>query len=211
MNIRYTPLGALEANCIFLTNPDSPDNELILVDPGDEPDKIIKIIDKNSFKLIKILLTHGHFDHVGAAESLQSRYSVPVCIHPSDYLLVDAAAEYSAAFGGYPTKKIGEKTPLLDGEAIDFAGSSIKVIHTPGHTSGSLSFYIEANKIVLTGDTLFAGGVGRTDLVGAVPDSLFPSIKEKLYCLPEDTEVIAGHGEMTTIGEEKRSNRFVRG
>ncbi|MDR2401674.1 MAG: MBL fold metallo-hydrolase [Deferribacteraceae bacterium] len=207
MKIEYLPLGVIEANCIFLT---AENGELILVDPGDEPERLAGAIESNSLTLIKILLTHGHFDHIGAAETLQKKYKVPVFIHPSDYLLADAASEYSFSFGGYPTKKIKEKKPLADGEIIDFDDSAIKVIHTPGHTSGSVSFYIEKLSTVLTGDTLFAGGVGRTDLVGAMPDALIPSIREKLYTLPDDTAVIPGHGELTSIGDEKRYNRFVR-
>jgi glyoxylase-like metal-dependent hydrolase (beta-lactamase superfamily II) len=207
MKIECVPLGVIAANCVFLY---AEGGELILVDPGDEPQKIIEIIEKNDLKPVKILLTHGHFDHVGAAETLQRKYNVPVFIHPSDNLLADAAADYSAAFGGFPTQKIEEKFPLADGDVIELAEETIKTLHTPGHTSGSVSFYIESCNTVLSGDTLFAGGVGRTDLVGAAPDALAPSIREKLYTLPDKTEVIPGHGDFTTIGEEKRYNRFVR-
>jgi glyoxylase-like metal-dependent hydrolase (beta-lactamase superfamily II) len=207
MKIEYIPLGLIEANCVFLS---AENGDLILVDPGDEPIKIKEFIEKTKVRLTKIFLTHGHYDHLGAAETLQEEFAVPVYLHPADYILADLAPDYSADFRGHPTKKIKNKTPLADGEIFDFAGNSIKVLHTPGHTAGSVSFYLEDSELVITGDTLFADGVGRTDLLGAMPDSLAPSIREKLYTLPDNTAVLPGHGGLTTIGYEKKYNRFIR-
>jgi glyoxylase-like metal-dependent hydrolase (beta-lactamase superfamily II) len=206
MKINFFPLGMIGANCVFLSDC----VELVIFDPGDEPQSVADMIEKGGYVPKMILCTHGHFDHICAAEYLSRRYGIDVYMHRDDFTLAGKAKKTALQFGVYPTELMEEIREIADGDEYMFNGAVIKAIHTPGHTVGSVCFYIEALKCLISGDTLFNNSIGRTDLEGSIPEALVPSIREKLYVLPEDTVVIAGHGDTTTIGKEMRCNQFVR-
>jgi hydroxyacylglutathione hydrolase len=199
MQIQTFNVGILSTNC-YVANC-TKTREAIIIDPGfdytHEADQIMRYVDKNTLKVKFIVNTHGHSDHIQGDKILKRKYGVPICIHALDehYL-----------------KELGESIPpanilLEDGTVLKFGQSTLKVMHTPGHTLGGLSLVGE--KLVFTGDTLFAGGIGRTDFGGGSDRDMKLSL-EKLMCFPDDYVVFPGHGAVSSIGEEKRVNPFLR-
>ncbi len=212
MEMIIKALGMIQANCYILfdkskvVNPESK-VDAIVIDPGDESEKIIEILDKKNLTLKYIILTHGHGDHIGAAAELRQLTGAPVLVHEADEVMLgDARMNFSASMPSFPPISITADRFLVDGEEIDFSGGIIKVIHTPGHTLGGISLYI--GNSVFTGDTLFRGSIGRTDLAGGNLETLKNSIIEKLYKLPDETLVFPGHGESSSIGWEKENNYY---
>ncbi len=196
--ISFNPLGT---NCSVLWNEGA--RGCVVADPGmaspEEYNRLKELFEKNSLTLEAIILTHGHFDHTWGVESLLKQYPVPVYMHPADrFLLPKGLAKLD-----FPTLDIA------DGDALTLAGISWKVIHTPGHTPGSVCWWSQADSLLLSGDTLFAGSIGRTDLEGGDYEKLMSSIKEKLLCLPGETDVIPGHGGATSIAREGMYNPFL--
>ncbi len=185
--------------------------EAVVFDPGGDYPVIKKFLDENALSVKYILATHGHFDHTGAAAEMKAGCGARFMIHGADERLLDEGAAHSAMYGMGPYIRPGADRLLSDGDVIEFLGLGIKVIHTPGHTAGGVSFYIEPLGALISGDTLFFESVGRTDFETGDPEALIASIKEKLYILPDDTRVFPGHGVSTSIGHEKTSNPFVRG
>jgi len=198
-------VGQLGCNCVILWN--TSDKVATLVDPGDEVERISKAVDRLDISVKTILLTHAHFDHVGAAAALQELWNCPVLLHPLDMPLLEQIDEQTSYFRFPPIKK-PNASPFSDELPL-----SLGLMHTPGHSPGSCSFLAETTKgmTLLSGDTLFAGGVGRTDLLGGDFHSLENSIRTKFYTLPHETIVIPGHGPKTTIAAERRGNPHVRG
>jgi glyoxylase-like metal-dependent hydrolase (beta-lactamase superfamily II) len=194
------PLAPIGANCYLLSDSAG---RLTIIDPGGEPERIIAYIDKNKLTPHQIIFTHGHFDHVGAAAELKTRYNIPIFMHEGD----EAMLAHSATRIGI---KVKATHSLKDGQTLDFE-VKIHVIHTPGHSAGGVCLYIPAMKLVFTGDTLFQESIGRSDLPQGDGNTLLRSITNKLYTLDDDTRVLAGHGDESTIGHEKRFNPFVRG
>ena len=192
-------------NCILIINKTT--REALIVDPGYEAERIEQAVIKADCKPVAILLTHGHFDHVMAVDSLRNEYHIPVYIHLDEKeLLGDSILNHSAKYGiPYQTKV--DKL-LLDNEKLYLAGINIEVIHTPGHTSGGCCYYLPEEAVLISGDTLFYGTVGRTDLETSSGAAMKASIKRLLSELPEDVQVFPGHGDATTIGHEKRYNPF---
>jgi hydroxyacylglutathione hydrolase len=181
----------------------------MLIDPGDDADKIIGQIKKRNVEVTKIVLTHGHADHIGAIPDLKKYTGAPVLIHSEDaIMLTDSMANLSAVFDA-PFVAEPADGLLKDGDLI-FAGDiKLKVLFTPGHTPGGISLY-EANAgVVFTGDALFAGSIGRTDFPMASHEQLIEAIQEKLLSLPDETIVYPGHGPQSTIGEEKEGNPWL--
>lgn len=180
-----------------------------LIDSGGfENDIIESILKQNNMNLEYILLTHGHLDHVSGARELQINLDVPVYINEEDHFLVKILEQQLALYG-LPTSKPPEKlTFIKDSDIIKLGNIEIKVISTPGHSPGCVCYYIESEKLIFVGDTIFNESIGRTDLPGGSYDQLMKSIKEKLMILPDDTKVLSGHGPETTIGEEKLNNPF---
>ncbi|BCB97244.1 MBL fold hydrolase [Dissulfurispira thermophila] len=204
MLIKSIVVGPLEVNCFIVA--DDISKKAIVVDPGDEPDRIIDIIKSKDFIVKYIICTHGHFDHVGAVSDLKKETDAKVIIH-KDELVIYSAAKDMAAFWGYDLEPLPDPDVLVkDGEDITVEDMSFKVFHTPGHSPGSICLYSEG--IVVTGDTIFAGSVGRTDFYGGDINKLRESFK-RLMSLPENTRVLPGHGPETTIGREKRENMFI--
>jgi len=204
MKYDVMPIGPYEANCVILWN----DPALAwVIDPGADSDVILDFMDTHGLKAGVVVLTHGHFDHVSAVNEILARFPVPVYLHPDD-----AAFAFSPlnTMPPYPStaKPASLKTDKGDGDTLEVGGLSAKLIHTPGHTPGGWCLYFESDKLLVSGDTLFAGSVGRTDFPGGSWEELEASLK-RLKVLPDDTRVICGHGPLTTIGNEKRSNPYL--
>lgn len=199
------PSGPLEVNCVVIYN----DEKGLIFDPGGSIERITDFFDKNRIVPELILNTHGHFDHIGAVSDLKRRYSIPFAMSKKDEFLLRQASVHASFFGLPPVISPEIDLDIHEGSRIENSVADITVFDTPGHTPGGLSFYIEALNILITGDTLFNGSVGRTDFPYSDFDELKKSIR-KLYNLKDDTVVIPGHGELTKIGIEKRGNPFVR-
>ncbi|MCL5774438.1 MAG: MBL fold metallo-hydrolase [Firmicutes bacterium] len=189
MLIETLVVGFLENNCYILADEDS--RSAVIIDPGDNEEDILKTVNEKKFKVEKILLTHGHPDHVGAAEAASSETGAPVYIHDEDKKLF----------------KIKAQKPVAENDSITFGKYTIKVLHTPGHTPGSVCFLADGK--LFSGDTVFAGSVGRTDLPGGSYRDIMKSIKEKILPLSDDVEILPGHGPSSSIKEEKRENPFL--
>jgi glyoxylase-like metal-dependent hydrolase (beta-lactamase superfamily II) len=203
MLIKNIVVGPLEVNCFVIADEGS--KKAIVVDPGDEPDRIMDIIENNGFVVEYIICTHGHFDHVGAVSDLKKDTGARVLIH-KDELEIYSSAKDMAAFWGYDLDPLPDPDILAkDADVVTAGNLSFKVIHTPGHSPGGMCLYGEG--LVITGDTIFAGSVGRTDFYGGDIGLLKKSFK-RLMELPENTRVLPGHGPETTIGREKRENMF---
>lgn len=204
------PVGPLACNCAIVADPES--RKAVVIDPGGDPDRILARIKRGGFSVEAILHTHAHIDHVAAAAELQKHAPVDARIHKADHFILDMLP-VQAMFVGLPLvsrPQLG--ADLADDAVLKIANLEILVIHTPGHSPGSVSFLISSGseRILFSGDTLFQGGVGRTDLWGGDSRILTRSIRDRLYTLDGDLEVVPGHGDRTTIGEEKDSNPFVR-
>lgn len=201
-------VGPLGVNCILLGSEKG--GEGVVVDPGDETERIVAKIREHQLEIVAIINTHGHFDHVGGNHPLKQVINAPLYIHPGDAPLLKRVASTAAIYGLPGVDSPAADRELADGDSICFGRHCIKVIHTPGHTPGCCSLYLDDQSLLLSGDTLFAEGVGRTDLPGGSHQQLVGSIREKLFILPDDVRVVPGHGPSTTIGHEKRHNIYLR-
>lgn len=201
-NLVLRPVGT---NCLLVMNKET--KEMLITDPGDDPSGIMNAVTRFGGNPVAILLTHGHYDHILAVEAVKDMFEVPVYAHRNEQeLLRSPSLNLSGTWmEGFSTKA---DHLLTDGEKLNLAGTEIEVLHTPGHTKGSCCFYLPQEQVLLSGDTLFAGSVGRMDFPTGSPLQMKASIKKLLSELPEDTEVYPGHGEATTIGYEKRYNPF---
>lgn len=198
--VQKLEVGPMGANCYIVA--DKATRNAFLVDPGGDPDRIKGALKKAGLSLKFIINTHGHGDHILA----NAYFSVPVYVHRLDGdFLTDPSKNLSGFFGLFLKASKADKL-LEDGERISIDGLEAEIIHTPGHTPGGISIKIDG--VVFTGDTLFAGGVGRTDLPGGDEEQLFKSIKNRLFVLDDDIVVYPGHGPQSTIGREKKSNPF---
>ena len=206
MKVETYELGPVMTNCYFTINEDT--KETIIVDPADRADIIIKKVNEESLRPVAILLTHGHFDHISAAEELAKEYHLPIYAAKEEKEIAESPTlNFSTAM-----RKNISLTPtnlLEDNDVIQLAGMNIKVIHTPGHTAGGVCYLFEESKILFSGDTLFAGTVGRADLPTGNLDTLLHSVNHKLMKLSDDITVFPGHGENTTIGYERKTNPYV--
>lgn len=201
------PVGLLQCNCSILG--DEQTREAIVIDPGGNLPDIEKILSKHQLTVTAIVVTHAHIDHVAGAEQLRKQTGAPVYLNMNDSALL-AALDVQAQWIGMETPdRVNVDTDAVDGTTLHLAGSELHVLHTPGHTQGSISLYIPQQQKLIAGDTLFRDSVGRTDLPGGNTRQLFSSIKSQLLTLPEETIVIPGHGPSTTIGREKKHNPFL--
>lgn len=210
------PVGMLQCNCSIIGDPRT--LECVVVDPGDEVERILGLLGRYKLKVKAIVSTHAHIDHVGGLAKLYQYTGAPVMMH-SDDLPLYRGMEAQAAFLGLPAPELVEVHQLLkEGDALQWGDFLANVIHTPGHTPGSVSLYLGTDGSnatlqhpqLFSGDTLFAGSVGRTDLWGGSFDDMMLSLKDKLLQLPDSTIVHPGHGASTTIGHERDSNPFLR-
>jgi len=209
MIIETFPVGLLQCNCTILGDEET--REAIVIDPGDDADKILQVLEKHGLTAKQIVCTHTHIDHVGAIDDLQQRSGVAASIHKADLLLFEKL-DVQAQWIGLPTPKKGVIDSFVqDGDAVACRGIELGVLHTPGHTPGSTTFHLGGDRnILFTGDTLFMQSIGRTDLWGGSYEEIIRSIQRKLMTFDDDTLVISGHGQSTTIGHERRHNPFLR-
>ena len=200
-------VGPLQGNCTLLGDEDAA--EAIVVDPGDEVSRIYRRISDLGLKVKQILVTHAHIDHVGGALKLKQLTGAPILLNENDLPLLKMM-EAQAAWVGVPTPEVAAPDASLeDGMEVGLDRFPARVLHTPGHTQGSVCLHFEPLKMVIAGDTLFAGSIGRTDLPGGNPRQIIESIASRLLALPDDTRVLPGHGPATTIGAERNSNPFL--
>lgn len=203
--IEIIPVGGIETNCYLIGD----GKDAILIDPGDDASRIIAMIRKRNIKVAKIVLTHGHADHIGAVPELKKYTGAAVLIHSEDaIMLTDAMANLSAVFD-MPFVADAADGLLKDGAEVSAGNIRLKVLFTPGHTPGGISLYEPNAGVVFSGDTLFAGSIGRSDFPRSSHEQLIESIQEKLMILPDETIVYPGHGPQTTIGEEKADNPWL--
>jgi glyoxylase-like metal-dependent hydrolase (beta-lactamase superfamily II) len=199
MQIQTFNVGMLSTNCYVVNSPETKD--AIIIDPGfdapNEADQITCYVDEKALKVKFIVNTHGHSDHIRGNDVMKRKYSVPICIHAYD----------APCLNGLGKSIAPDNVLLEDGELLKFGQTTLKVMHTPGHTLGGISLVGE--NLVFTGDTLFAGSIGRTDFAGGSDRDMRRSL-EKLLCLPDNYVVYPGHGAVSTIGEERRVNPFLR-
>jgi glyoxylase-like metal-dependent hydrolase (beta-lactamase superfamily II) len=209
MIITTFPVGILRCNCTILGDEET--REAIVIDPGDDAVRILEALEKNGLKAQQIVCTHTHIDHVGAIDDLQQKFGIPAAIHKADLFLFEKL-DMQAQWSGFPTPKAGViENFVQDGGAIGCSGVELGVLHTPGHTPGSTTFHLAGDRnILFTGDTLFLQSIGRTDLWGGSYPEIIRSIQKKLMTFDDETLVIAGHGQSTTIGHERRHNPFLR-
>ncbi|APD09063.1 metallo-beta-lactamase [Thermus brockianus] len=195
-------LGPLQENGYLVETPEG----AVLIDPGDEPERILALLAQTGLAPKAILLTHAHFDHVGAVAPLVAAYGLPVFLHPLDLPLYERAAEAAQAWGFAIPKPPLPVEPLAEGMEL----FGFKVLHLPGHSPGHVAFWDPIGQRVFSGDLLFRGSIGRYDLPGADPKALFASLR-RLLALPPDTLVHPGHGPSTTLGLEAHTNPFLTG
>ena len=207
---KQIPLGPLQTNCYILWNTK---NECLVVDPGGEGEKLIQWLENHSLTPLAILLTHAHFDHIGAVDQVRDNYSIPVYIHEKEAKwLLDPALNGSQLFMMGDLIRLKPADYILTNEKhLSIGDFQLELFETPGHSPGSISYYVQESGIVLAGDTLFMGSIGRSDLPGGNHKELLASIHEKLLTLPESTTVLPGHGPETSIEGEMDSNPFLNG
>ena len=202
------PVGALQCNCSILG--DETSREAIVVDPGDDIPRILALLAKHNLTVKQIVITHAHIDHIAGAHRLKQLTGAPILYNQLDLPLVQMM-DIQAGWLGIPTPKVSAPDDnLRDGQTISIIGLTGSVIHTPGHTQGSSCLYLPDQTLLIAGDTLFAGSVGRTDLPGGNTQQLLNSIHDRLLVLPDEVTVVPGHGPNTTIGEERDSNPFLQ-
>jgi hydroxyacylglutathione hydrolase len=207
--IRETlPVGLLQCNCTILGDEQS--KEAIVVDPGDDIPRILALLAKHSLTVKQIVVTHAHIDHIAGAQQLKRITGAPILYSQRDLPLV-AMMDIQAGWLNMPTPEVGPPdADLSDNQTVKIPGLTASVLHTPGHTPGSISLYLPEQSLLLAGDILFAGSVGRTDLPGGDTRTLIRSIHDRLLTLPDETIVIPGHGPETSIGDERESNPFLQ-
>jgi hydroxyacylglutathione hydrolase len=205
MKLLNFKIGPIETNCYIIINKYT--NEAIIIDPADESEKIINAISENKITPKVILLTHTHFDHIGAVDDLVKKYSIPFYFSESEVQHYQMQKQNLAAFGY--NAELNKNYQFIKESIYDFCNFKIKVIATPGHTIGSVCYYIESNNILFSGDTLFYRTIGRTDLPTGSHKQLINSIENILFNLPDETIVYPGHENQTTIGDEKKFNPLV--
>jgi len=210
---RSFPVGLLGCNCSIVADPDS--KQAIVVDPGDQAPDILARLERLGVQAVKLVHTHAHFDHVLGTGAVAERTGAEVLLHAGDRWLYDNVELQARLFGVpyQPAAMVPVTRDLVGGDVLAFGNRETRVLHTPGHTPGSLCFFVERTgetPVLFSGDTLFRRSVGRTDLWGGSSAQLLASIRDQLFALPDDTIVVPGHGPPTTIGAERESNPFVR-
>ena len=206
MRMSKLVVGPVATNCYIVSDENT--KEAFIIDPGAEPERIIDKVKEIGVSVKAILLTHGHFDHISAVNELKREFGVDVYVGQEDAdLMADMELNVSYMFG-MPYAARADKI-LRDGDVLEIAGFSIKVLFTPGHTKGGICFYLEKENVAFSGDTIFQQSVGRTDFPTGSARVLSESIKNKLFILPEDLQLFPGHGDSTTVGYEKKYNMFL--
>jgi glyoxylase-like metal-dependent hydrolase (beta-lactamase superfamily II) len=203
------PVGLLQCNCSIFGDEQS--HEAIVIDPGDNIEDILAILDKHSLRVKTIVITHAHIDHIGGAAKLKAATGAPVVMNALDKELYDHLDVQASWLGMEPPARTAIDAAASEGDAFTLGPAEFRVLHTPGHTQGSISLWIPTENKLIAGDTLFRDSIGRTDLPGGNPRQILRSIEGQLLPLPEETVVVPGHGPNTTIGREKERNPFLQG
>jgi glyoxylase-like metal-dependent hydrolase (beta-lactamase superfamily II) len=202
------PVGPLQCNCSIIG--DKTTHDAIVIDPGDDIADVLAIIQRHNLQVKQIVITHAHIDHVGGAMQLRASIGAPILLNQNDYTLLKMLDIQAAWIGMKSPGKVEIDHSLAESDRVQAGPLLANVIHTPGHTEGSICLYFPAHQKLIAGDTLFAGSIGRTDLPGGSFEKIISSLHEKILVLPDETVVVPGHGPLTTIGEERESNPFLQ-
>lgn len=205
LQVESLVLGMVATNCYLVRNKET--GAMLIIDPADAAERIIAKAEAMGGKPEAVLLTHGHFDHIGAAQQLQEHYGIPVCALEQELEITQSVAKNLSMMSGNGFTLTPDRL-FHDGETVELAGFSVKILHTPGHTCGSACYYMESENVLFSGDTLFCCSVGRTDFPTGSMSQIHRSIHGKLFVLPEETVVYPGHDQMTDIAYEKRYNPY---
>jgi glyoxylase-like metal-dependent hydrolase (beta-lactamase superfamily II) len=208
MILETFPVGPLQCNCTILG--DEQTREAIVIDPGDEVGRIHRRLTQLGLKLKQILVTHAHIDHVGGALKLKRLTGAPILLNENDLPLLKMMETQAAWLGIAAPETAPPDESLAEGQSVGLDSYPAQVLHTPGHTQGSVCLHFAPLKLLVAGDTLFAGSIGRTDLPGGNYGQIIDSIESRLLALPDETKVLPGHGPVTTIGAERKGNPFLR-
>lgn len=200
-------VGPLGVNCCLLGCEST--GQGVVVDPGGDVERILAVVQKRDLTITAIINTHGHFDHVGGNLQMKEAIGAELLIHQADEPMLGRVATVAGMYGMRAENSPAPDRFLMDGMSIQFGNHSLQVIHTPGHTPGGCCLYLESEQMLISGDTLFADGIGRTDLPGGSYEQLKESIRSRLFTLPEQVVVWPGHGPSTTIGHEKYNNPYL--
>ncbi len=203
------PVGPLRCNCSVIG--DESTREAMVIDPGDDISKIVALLEKHALTVKQIVITHAHIDHVGGAMKLRALTGAPILLNENDYALLKMLDVQAAWLGMAAPEAVAIDQNLSHGDSVRTGSLAATVLHTPGHTEGSICLYFPAENKLIAGDTLFAGSIGRTDLPGGSFEKIIGSLKGKLLELPDETLVVPGHGALTTIGDERESNPYLQG
>jgi len=201
------PVGPLQCNCSIIG--DETTREAMVIDPGDEIELILAFLQKHNLQVKQIVITHAHIDHVGGAMKLRAATGAPILLNQNDYDLLKMLDVQAAWLGMATPGDVEIDRSVTTGETVSAGSHTAQILHTPGHTEGSICLYFEPEKRLIAGDTLFAGSIGRTDLPGGSMQKIMRSLHNTVLSLPDDTVVIPGHGELTTVGDERESNPFL--
>jgi hydroxyacylglutathione hydrolase len=201
------PVGPLQCNCSVIGDENT--REAMVIDPGDDVEQVLGLVRKHGLTVKQIVITHAHIDHVGGAMKLKKATSAPILLNQNDHALLKMLDVQAAWIGMATPGEVEIDQNLRHGDKVTTGSLNAEVLHTPGHTEGSICLYFASERKLLAGDTLFAGSIGRTDLPGGSYRKIIHSLHECVLALPDDTIVIPGHGGLTTIGEERDSNPFL--
>jgi glyoxylase-like metal-dependent hydrolase (beta-lactamase superfamily II) len=201
------PVGALQCNCSIIG--DEATHEAMVIDPGDDISDVLALVRKHNLQVKQIVITHAHIDHVGGAMKLRAATGAPILLNQNDYDLLKILDVQAAWIGVADPGKVEIDHSVSTGEIVSAGVHKAQILHTPGHTEGSICLYFPAEKKLMAGDTLFAGSIGRTDLPGGSMQKILRSLHDTLMALPDETVVVPGHGPLTNIGKERESNPFL--
>ncbi|MFO7539126.1 MAG: MBL fold metallo-hydrolase [Chloroflexota bacterium] len=208
IDILQLPLGPLQTNCYILACQET--MKAAVIDPSWNGQAIVATLEERGYEISHILLTHSHFDHVGGLADLKQETAVPIYIHPEAVTMLSMANQAAGHWGMTIPEPPAADEMLSDGQTLTVGNITLEVLYTPGHAPGHVAFYLPDYQIVFSGDALFQQSIGRTDLPGGDMDTLLSSIRQKLLPLPDETQVLSGHGPATTIGNEKKGNPFLK-
>jgi len=206
---KILPVGPLQCNCSIIG--DETTHEAMVIDPGDNIEDILAIIRDQKLRVKQIVITHAHIDHVGGAMKLRAATGASILLNQNDYALLKMLDVQASWLGMATPGEVAIEASIADGDKLQTGSLTANVLHTPGHTEGSVCLYFPAEKLLIAGDTLFARSIGRTDLPGGSFEKIMRSLRDRVLTLPDDTLVIPGHGQRTTIGVEREENPFLAG